>query len=190
MNKLSKLHRSAFSNCHETLSKAQKVGVRLTWEIMECVRWQVICVDLEHLRDKEWREITKNLTFRANILFACVDEVHLINKFWLSFHPAFSAIGTFFHGRFPASISVVGLSATLEPGAPTMSVCKSLNFFEGNLLLIWQSNAERVKARVLKKLLHPIKFWRKLLRFILWSLYQSWLTRGSIWTTKLVERRS
>ena len=107
---------------------------------MECIRWQVICVDPEHLRDKEWREITKSPTFRSNILFACVDEVHLINKWGLSFHPAFSAVGTFFCGRFPASISVVGLSATLEPSTPTTSVCKSLGFFEGNFLLIRRSN--------------------------------------------------
>ena len=125
---------------------------------MECVRCQVICVDLEHLRNKEWREIIESPTFQSNVLFVCVDEVHLINEWGLSFRPAFAAVRTFFCGRFPASISVVGLSATLEPGAPTMSVCKSLNFFEGNLLLIRQSNAERVKARVVKQLLHPIKF--------------------------------
>ena len=136
MNKLSKLHRSAFSSdCHETLSKAQKVGVRLAQEIIECFRWQVICVDQEHLRNKEQREIIESLTFQSNVLSVCTDEVHLINEWGLSFCPAFEAVRTFFHGCFPASISVVGLSATLEPGAPT-SVCKSLNFFEGNFLLI------------------------------------------------------
>jgi superfamily II DNA helicase RecQ len=113
VNELSKLNISALSYCHETLSKARKVGVRLAREIMECVMWQVICVDPEPLRDKEWREITKSPTFRSNVLFACVDEVHLINEWGLSFRPAFAAIGTFFRGRFPASISVVGLSATL-----------------------------------------------------------------------------
>ena len=97
-------------------------------------------MDLEHLRNKEWREIIESPTFQSNVLFVCVDEVHLINEWGLSFRPAFSAVGTFFRGRFPVLISVVGLSATLEPGAPTTSVCKSLGFFEGNFLLIRRSN--------------------------------------------------
>jgi hypothetical protein len=33
----------------------------LAGEIKECIRWQVICVDPEHLRDREWREITAYL---------------------------------------------------------------------------------------------------------------------------------
>ena len=97
-------------------------------------------MDPEHLHDKEWREITESPTFRANILFACVDKVHLINKWGLSFRFAFGIIGTFLHGRFPASISVVGLTATLEPGLLTISVCKSLGFFEGSFTLIRRSN--------------------------------------------------
>jgi len=104
-------------------------GIRLAEEIKECIRWQVVCVDPEHLRDKEWREITEYPTFRANILFACVDEVHLINEWGLAFRLAFGTIGTFLRGRFPASVSIVGLTATLEPGRPTVSVCKSLGFF-------------------------------------------------------------
>ena len=97
-------------------------------------------MDPEHLRDKEWREITEEPTFRSNVLFACVDEVHLINSWGLSFRPAFRLIGTFLRGCFPASISILGLTATLEPGGPTESVCKSLGFFEGSFTLIRRSN--------------------------------------------------
>ena len=93
-------------------------------------------MDPEHLRDREWREITEYSTFRANILFACVDEVHLINEWGLDFRLAFGTVGTFLRGRFPASVSIVGLTATLEPGPPMVSVCKSLGFFEGNFKLI------------------------------------------------------
>jgi len=74
-----------FLYCKETLSVVRKAGIHLAGEIKECVKWQVICVDPEHLRDKEWREITEYSTFRANILFAFVDEVHLINEWGLSF---------------------------------------------------------------------------------------------------------
>ena len=124
----------------ETLTNARKAGLQLAKEIKECIRWQVVCVDPEHLRDKEWREITESPTFRTNVLFACVDEAHLINTWGLSFRPTFALIGTFLRGRFPGSISIVALTATLEPGAPTVSVCKSLGFFEGNFKLIRRSN--------------------------------------------------
>jgi len=97
-------------------------------------------VDPEHLRDKEWREIMEGLIFWSNVLFGCVDKVHLINVWGLSFHTAFTTIGAFLHGRFPASISVVGLTATLEPGSSTISVCKSLGFFKGNFKFIRRSN--------------------------------------------------
>ena len=131
---------AAFSYCSETLTSARKAGLRLAEKIKECIQWQVVCVDPEHLRDKEWREITESPMFRSNVLFACVDEVHLINTWGLSFRPAFTLIGTFLRGRFPSSISVVGLSATLEPGLPTVSVCKTLGFFEGRFKLIRRSN--------------------------------------------------
>lgn len=100
----------------------------------------MICLDPEHLRDKAWREITESPIFRSNVLFGCIDEVHLINVWGLSFRTAFATIGTFLRGRFPASISVVGLTATLEPGSSTTSVCKSLGFFEGNFRFIRRSN--------------------------------------------------
>jgi superfamily II DNA helicase RecQ len=103
----------AFSYCSETLTEARKTGLCLAREIKECVRWQVVCVDPEHLRDKEWREITEGPIFRSNVLFACVDEAHLINSWGLSFRSAFSLIGTFLRGRFPSSISILGLTATL-----------------------------------------------------------------------------
>ena len=97
-------------------------------------------MDPEHLHDREWREIAEYSIFRANILFASVNKVHLINEWGLAFHLAFGTIGTFLHGRFSSSISIVSLTAMLEPGSPMVSVCKSLGFFEGNFTLIQRSN--------------------------------------------------
>ncbi|KAF8160000.1 P-loop containing nucleoside triphosphate hydrolase protein [Crassisporium funariophilum] len=122
VDELSKLNVSGFSYCAETLTEARKTGLHLAHEIKECIRWQVVCVDPEHLCDKEWREITEGSTFRSNVLFACVDEAHLINSWGLSFRPAFRLIGTFLLGRFLSSISILGLTATLEPGLPTESL--------------------------------------------------------------------
>lgn len=52
----------------------------------------------------------------------------------------FQHIGTFLRGRLPSSASIVGLSATLEPGLATTSVCKSLGFYGDNFHLIRRSN--------------------------------------------------
>ena len=89
MHELSKLNISAFSYSKETLSTARKAGIHLAEDIKECIRWQVVCMDPEHLRDREWREIMEYSTFRANILFVCVDKVHLINEWGLDFCLAF-----------------------------------------------------------------------------------------------------
>ena len=51
--------------------------------IKEYIIWEVICVDPEHLCDKEWREITESPTFWSNFLFGCIDEVHLIKPWGL-----------------------------------------------------------------------------------------------------------
>ena len=40
-----------------------KAGTPLSDVIKECIKWQIICVDPEHLCDREWREITESLTF-------------------------------------------------------------------------------------------------------------------------------
>jgi hypothetical protein len=97
-------------------------------------------VDPEHLHDKEWREITEISIFQSNVLLACIDEVHLINVWGLVFHIALTAIRILLHSRFSTSISIFGLSATLEPGPPTVSICKSLGFFEGSFKFIRRSN--------------------------------------------------
>jgi superfamily II DNA helicase RecQ len=118
----------------------RKAGIWLAREIKDCTKWQAVCVDPEHLRDKEWREISESPVFQANVLFTCINEVHLINEWGLSFRLALAGIGTFLWGCFPASICIVGLSAMLEAGLPTVSVCKSLGFFEGHFRLIQRSN--------------------------------------------------
>ena len=46
-------------------------------------------VDPEHLKDPKWRKITEWPVFQANIVFACVDEAHLIYKWGLDFRLAF-----------------------------------------------------------------------------------------------------
>ncbi|KAJ7282337.1 hypothetical protein C8J57DRAFT_1433093 [Mycena rebaudengoi] len=105
----------------ETVTAARKAGRNLVREIKECKTWNVLCVDPEHLRDKAWREISTSDTFRENLVYGCVDEAHLINQWESDFRVLFKHIGAFFRGRFPSTASIMALSATLQPGAPSDS---------------------------------------------------------------------
>jgi superfamily II DNA helicase RecQ len=131
---------SAFAYCKESLAEARSRGTKLTDEIKECKKWQVICVDPEHLKSKEWREISDYAVFRSRIIYAATDEVHLINLWGLNFRTAFKDIGLWKRSRLPISISVVGLSATIAPGKDTTAVCQSLGFFEGCFHMIRCTN--------------------------------------------------
>ncbi|KAJ7804881.1 hypothetical protein B0H14DRAFT_3773290 [Mycena olivaceomarginata] len=95
---LKKLNVPAFAYCHETVTAARMTGRNLVKDIQACSTWNVICVDPEHLRDKAWRQITASDTFRANIVYGCADEAHLINEWGASFRPPFKHVGAFFSG--------------------------------------------------------------------------------------------
>ncbi|KAJ7237805.1 P-loop containing nucleoside triphosphate hydrolase protein [Mycena rebaudengoi] len=148
VHELDKLGISALSYSRETLADSHKERRDLTEEIKSCKKWRVICVDPDRLGEKEWREISEGAVFRARILYAAADEVHLINQWGIDFRIAFKVIGRYFRGRLPDSISVVGLSATLAPGPgkDTASVCESLGFFQGFFHLIRRTN-ERPNIR-------------------------------------------
>lgn len=97
-------------------------------------------MDPEHLKTKEWREISEFPIFRANILSVVTDEVHLINEWGTNFRIDFTIIGLFVRGRLPVSTSIVGLSATLAPGNDTTAICKSLGLFDGQFHMIRRTN--------------------------------------------------
>jgi superfamily II DNA helicase RecQ len=82
------------------------MGRKLSVEIKSCEKWSLVLVDPEHLKDPEWREITEWPVFRANIVFTCVDEAHLIYEWGLDFRLAFLLIGVFFRGCLPRNASI------------------------------------------------------------------------------------
>jgi hypothetical protein len=79
VSELTKMGIVAFAYCRESLAAARRDGVNLVIQIKECSKWQVICVDPEHLRGKDWRVIAASPIFRASYLFTVIDEAHLIN---------------------------------------------------------------------------------------------------------------
>ncbi|KAJ7685893.1 hypothetical protein B0H17DRAFT_940996 [Mycena rosella] len=144
---LTALRVPALAYTSETLTEARKSGRDLTAEIAEC-RCCIICVDPEHLTDKQWERITNSQTFRENIAFAGADEGHLIHEWGAEFRPAFHHIGPFFRGRLPPHISIFALTATLQPGAMTKSICRSLGFQPNMFHLLRRSN-ERTNIQFL-----------------------------------------
>ncbi|KAJ6505453.1 P-loop containing nucleoside triphosphate hydrolase protein [Mycena sanguinolenta] len=152
---LSKFQVSGLAYCRESLAEARRNAVNLTEEIKTC-RWQVVCVDPEHLRDKEWRTISESPEFSARLLYSAVDEAHLINGWGVDFRPDFKLIGQFFRGRFPSSSSVVALSATVAPGQETASICTSLGLFDGSFHLIRRSNERPNVQFIMQTLTHGL----------------------------------
>ncbi|KAJ7301473.1 P-loop containing nucleoside triphosphate hydrolase protein [Mycena albidolilacea] len=141
---LIRLNITAFAYCRESLADACRRGVSLADEIKTCNKWQVICVDPEHLKTKEWREISE------------YDEVHLINLWGADFRHDFGMIGRWVRGHLPTTVSILGLTATLAPGKDTVAVCQSLGFFEGQFHLIRQTNERPNIQIILQTLMHGL----------------------------------
>ncbi|KAF7970762.1 hypothetical protein HWV62_23100 [Athelia sp. TMB] len=136
---LEKLGIKALSYCSEVLTEARKTGRKLAQEIGDC-EWSVICVDPEHFAESEWHTITDNPIFRRNLFQSCVDEAHLINEWGEDFRLKFKLIGSFIRGRLPPRHSICALTATLQPGKATESICDSLGFFPGSFTEVRRSN--------------------------------------------------
>ncbi|KAK7455874.1 hypothetical protein VKT23_010911 [Stygiomarasmius scandens] len=131
---------SVLSYDSDTVASFKRKRENIILEIVNCERWQLVCLDPEHLTGKDWRTILESSKFLSNLVQSTVDEVHLINEWGRDFRIAFRLIGKFICGRLPSNASVVGLTATLLPGDPTSSICKSLGFFRGHFTLIHCSN--------------------------------------------------
>ncbi|KAJ7801975.1 hypothetical protein B0H14DRAFT_3489048 [Mycena olivaceomarginata] len=63
---------------------------------------------------------------------------------------------SFYRRRFPASSSLVALSATLAPGAATTAVCTSLGLFKGAFHLIRRSNERPNIQFIMQTLTHGL----------------------------------
>ncbi|KAJ6506196.1 P-loop containing nucleoside triphosphate hydrolase protein [Mycena vitilis] len=139
----------------ETLTEARKSGRNIAEEIAEC-KWPIICIDPEHLMEKQWERITDSELFRANIAFLCGDEVHLFDDWGAEFRPSFRHVGPFARGRLPQHISVFALTATLQPGSPTRSICRNLGFQKDMFHLVRRSNERPNIQFILSPLTHGL----------------------------------
>ncbi|KAJ7185964.1 hypothetical protein C8R46DRAFT_882009, partial [Mycena filopes] len=114
----------------ETLTDARKAGCNIAAKIVSC-HWFIVCIDPEHLMDKQWEFITNCQEFQDNIFFASVDKCHLIDKWGWQIMPIVPAHWKFCKGPPSPHVSLSALTATLNPGAATKTVCKGLGFQTG-----------------------------------------------------------
>ncbi|KAJ7190124.1 P-loop containing nucleoside triphosphate hydrolase protein [Mycena pura] len=154
VHELKKLDLPAFAYCHDTITESRKNDENLVKIIQECSTYSLICLDPEHLRDKAWRRITSAETFRSNIVFGGVDEAHLIKHWGAHFRPHFKHNGAFFRGRLPSSASVFCLSATIQPGADTDSICRTLGFSRNNYYELCLTNERPNVQFIVEPLTH------------------------------------
>ncbi|KAE9392208.1 hypothetical protein BT96DRAFT_1000613 [Gymnopus androsaceus JB14] len=78
----------AFAYTHDNVSAAWHTSIDLVKEITSC-KYQLICMDPEHLQEQEWYLIANLSNFRQNIIFACTEEGHVIDEWGLGFHLLF-----------------------------------------------------------------------------------------------------
>jgi len=145
----------ALAYSSDTVTRARKIRTKLHLNIAES-KWNLICVDTEHLTAKDWRLIKDSSNFRDNLSLLCVDEIHLINQWGVEFRQAFDHIGRFARGCLPASTSIIGLSVTLQPGPDTLSVCTSMGFIARNYFHLQRSNEQPNIQFILEKLSHGL----------------------------------
>jgi superfamily II DNA helicase RecQ len=117
---------SALAYDRENIIHASSQWRNLVQEVSSC-QFRVVCVDPEHLKSPSWFKIFDAPMFQLNLILVCIEEAHVVRE-WLTFQHSYGYIGQLLHGRLCPEISVFGLSATLEPGAPTAEVCQSLGF--------------------------------------------------------------
>ncbi|KAE9393963.1 hypothetical protein BT96DRAFT_1049277 [Gymnopus androsaceus JB14] len=73
----------AFTCTSENISAKHKSGANIVKEITSC-QYRIICIDPEHLHEREWYLISNASLFRQNLIFACAEEGHVINEWdWI-----------------------------------------------------------------------------------------------------------
>ncbi|KAK0197660.1 P-loop containing nucleoside triphosphate hydrolase protein [Armillaria mellea] len=127
VSELSGFRIQGISLCHDTIVEARRSGASLVKDVVSCNKYQVVCIDPEHLNEKEWQDIMKSDEFWSNTVYVCIEEAHLIDEWGAAFCPLFKRIGQLIRGRVRSSCSVFALTATLQPGKHTESPIPYLN---------------------------------------------------------------
>ncbi|KAI0309530.1 hypothetical protein OF83DRAFT_1179521 [Amylostereum chailletii] len=112
----------------DTLAAASLTGRNLWQEVKEC-RYQVVTLAPESLQTEKFKELIKNELFCSRWRVLTVDEAHLSDQWGSEFRPLYKEIKTI-HSLVP-NLTLVALSASVEPGAQTRHICENLGFDKG-----------------------------------------------------------
>ncbi|KAE9401679.1 hypothetical protein BT96DRAFT_937720 [Gymnopus androsaceus JB14] len=66
---------NGFAYTSENLSLKRRAGIDIVKEITSC-QYRIVCINPEHLCEREWYLISNSTLFRQNIIFACAEEGH------------------------------------------------------------------------------------------------------------------
>ncbi|KAI0308750.1 hypothetical protein OF83DRAFT_1034932, partial [Amylostereum chailletii] len=113
----------------DTLSAASLIGCDLWQEAKEC-RFQVVTLAPESLQSEKFKELIKDDLFCSRWQVLTVDEAHLSNQWGSEFRPLYREIKTI-HSHVP-HLTLVALSASVEPGGQTNRILENLGFEDGH----------------------------------------------------------
>nr|GAT53611.1 predicted protein [Mycena chlorophos] len=137
----------------ETLAAAAAEGRNLEEEIGSR-KFQLVCVDPEHLSTPAWRRIFEFKLFVQNLVLTCLEEGHLLGE-WLLFRKAYAIVASFIRGRVRSHTSVFAMSATIEPGEPLATLQRLGGFREHEIFR--HSNERHNVQFTVKPLQHALK---------------------------------
>lgn len=126
----------------DTVLEARHVKRNLWTESYE--RHTMILISPEELTSRDFRGLLESKSFTARLCRFGIDEVHLIHAWGASkFRPAFLELGSI-RARLPAVkgkfMPIIATSATIRPGPPTTTICRTLGLEPGNYHLLRRSN--------------------------------------------------
>lgn len=117
----------------ETLKEALSKGRNLWHEAQEG-KYQVVSTSPKKASTSEFNTMINHNVFRSRWGLLVVDEVHLVDEWGEDFREQFKDLWSL-RSRGPEHLTVVGMSASVEPGAQTNRILKHLGFREGNFWL-------------------------------------------------------
>ncbi|KAF9232803.1 hypothetical protein BU15DRAFT_67119 [Melanogaster broomeanus] len=124
----------------DTVTAAQQSGRDLFKAVLRGV--SMVLVSPEQLKSKGFERLLdeKDPTFSTRVCMMAVDEAHLLNTWGQGFRKDFLDIGRM-RARFPGTVPIAAVTATLQTGTPTNRICTFLGFRPGCCQIIRRSNA-------------------------------------------------
>ncbi|KAI0312416.1 hypothetical protein OF83DRAFT_1027850, partial [Amylostereum chailletii] len=117
----------------DTLKQASLEG-RDLWQEAKAGLFQVITLAPESLQHEKFAEMMNNDMFCSRWRVLTVDEAHLVDEWGSEFRPLYKEIKRI-RALAPAHVTIVALSASVEPGAQMNRILEHLGLEQGHFYL-------------------------------------------------------